>query len=163
MRSLLADMLAEWEELEGKIDEFNRWLVREAKASEACVRLREIPGMDAQTATAFVAAAGDEQGRDVAAWLGLAPREYSTGGKQCLGGISKRGNLYVRKLLVHCARSRLELLSKRTDRLGKWLRRMLETKDRRSAIAFARIPLARASSSPNAEPGSRNGRCAGRS
>ena len=96
MRALLAGMLAEWEVLEEKIQQVNRYLLRKAQASEACVRLREIPGIGAQTATALVAAIGNgeafEKGRDVAAWLGLVPREYSTGGKQRLGGISKRGN-----------------------------------------------------------------------
>lgn len=111
------------------------------------MRLREIPGVGAQTATALVAAIGDrqafEKGRDVAAWLGLTPREHSTGGKQRLGGISKRGNRYIRMLLVHCARSGLETLSKRTDRLGKWLQRILATKDRRVVIVALAARLAR--------------------
>ncbi len=84
-----------------------------------------------------------EKGRDVAAWLGLVPREHSTGGKQRLGGISKRGNRYLRMLLVHCARSGLEVLSKRTDQLGKWLRRRLENKDRRVVIVALAARLAR--------------------
>ena len=147
MRALLADMLAEWEGLEGKIDKVNRQLVTEAQSNEACGRLREIPGVGAQTATAIVAAIGDgqafESGRDVAAWLGLTPRESSTGGKQRLGGISKRGSRYIRTLLVHCARSGLETLSKRTDRLGTWLRRMLAEKDRRTVIVALAARLAR--------------------
>ena len=147
MRALLADMLAEWEALQAKIDELNRWLLREAQASEACVRLREIPGIGAQTVTALVAAVGDgqafEKGRQVAAWLGLVPREYSSGGKQRLGGISKRGNRYVRTLLVHCARSGLETLSKRTDQLGTWLQRLLANKDRRVVIVALAARLAR--------------------
>ena len=147
MRTLLADMLSEWEGLESKIDEVNRQLVTEAKSNEACERLREIPGVGAQTATAIVAAIGDgqafERGRDVAAWLGLTPRENSTGGKQRLGGISKRGNRYLRTLLVHCARSGLETLSKRSDRLGTWLRRMLAEKDRRIVIVALAARLAR--------------------
>ncbi len=84
MRALLADMLAAWEQLDGKIAEVNRRLVAEAQACEACERLREVPGIGAQTATAIVAAIGDgrafEKGRDVAAWQGLTPRENSTGG-----------------------------------------------------------------------------------
>lgn len=77
----------------------------------------------------------------MATWLGLTPRKHSTGGKQRLGRISKRGNRYLRTLLVHCARSGLEVLSKRTDRLGGWLRRMLAEKDRRTVIvALAASP-----------------------
>lgn len=149
MRVLLAEMLAEWEQMEAKIEQVNRELVAEAKQCEACQRLREVPGIGAQTATALVAAIGDgqafEKGRDLAAWLGLTPRETSTGGKQRLGGISKRGSRYVRTLLVHCARAGLDTLSKRTDRLGQWLRRMLETKDRRVAIVALAARLARIS------------------
>jgi len=147
IRALLADMLAEWWELEQKITAIDRELVAEAKQSEACVRLREVPGIGAQTATALVAAVGDgkafDTGRDLAAWLGLTPRESSTGGKQRLGAISKRGNRYVRTLLVHCARSGLERLAKRADGLGKWLRRMLATKDRRIVIVALAARLAR--------------------
>ncbi len=147
MRALLAKMLAEWEELEERIEAVNHELVAEAKQCEACVRLREVPGIGAQTATALVAAIGDgkafEKGRDLAAWLGLTPRENSTGGKQRLGGISKRGNRYVRTLLVHCARSGLETLAKRKDRLGKWLGRMLATKDRRVVVVALAARLAR--------------------
>jgi len=147
IRALLADMLAEWRELEERIAAIDRELVAEAKQSEACVRLREVPGIGAQTATALVAAVGDgkafETGRDLAAWLGLTPRESSTGGKQRLGAISKRGNRYVRTLLVHCARSGLERLAKRADGLGKWLRRMLATKDRRIVIVALAARLAR--------------------
>ena len=89
---------------------------------EACRRLTGIPGVGAQTATAVEAAIDDgkafETGRDFAAWLGLTPRESSTGGKQRLGRISKQGNPYLRSLLVHCARSGLDTLSQRKDRLG---------------------------------------------
>ena len=100
-----------------------------------------------QTATALVATIGNaeafEKGRDVAAWLGLVPREHSSGGKQRLGGISKRGNRYVRMLLVHCARSGLETLAQRTDPLGQWLRRLLLHKDRRVVIVALAARLAR--------------------
>lgn len=147
MRALLAGMLAEWQVLEEKIQQVNTCLLRKAQASEACRRLREIPGIGVQTATALVATIGHgeafEKGRDVAAWLGLVPREYSTGGKQRLGGISKRGNRYVRTLLVHCARSGLETLAKRSDQLGQWLRRMLVHKDRRVVIVALAARLAR--------------------
>uniref|UniRef100_UPI00351C6895 transposase n=1 Tax=Shinella sp. PSBB067 TaxID=2715959 RepID=UPI00351C6895 len=76
-------------------------------------------------ATALLAAIGNgrqfQKVRDLAAWLGLVPREFSTGGKQKLFGISKRGNRYVRKLLVHGARSCFRHLDRTRDRLGNWL------------------------------------------
>ena len=72
-------------------------------------RLMTVPGIGALGATALIAAAGDGQqfhkARDMAAWLGLVPREYSTGGRTTLLGISKRGNRYLRRLLIHGARS----------------------------------------------------------
>lgn len=88
-------------------------------------RLMTIPGIGALGATALLAAIGNglqfRKARDLAAWLGLVPRQYSTGGKQTLLGISKRGNRYVRKLLVHGARSCFRHLDRTRDRLGSWL------------------------------------------
>src|SRR5471030_678951 len=84
-----------------------------------------IPGFGLLTATALLAAAGDRRqfrlGRDLAAWLGVVPREYSTGGKTTLLGISKRGNRYLRRLLIHGARSCVTHLDTTRDHLGKWL------------------------------------------
>lgn len=78
-------------------------------------RLMTIPGIGALGATALLATVGSgrqfQKVRDLAAWLGLVPREYSTGGKQKLLGISKRGNRYVRKVLVHVARSCFVILT----------------------------------------------------
>ena len=151
MRELLAALLEEWQELESKIRGVNKAFAAEAKAVEACRRLTGIPGVGAQTATAVVAAIDDgkafETGRDFAAWLGLTPRESSTGGRQRLGRISKQGNPYLRSLLVHCARSGLDTLSQRKDRLGAWLRRLLERnktkKGRKVAIVALAAHLAR--------------------
>ena len=147
MRELLADMRQEWQQLQERIQAIDCELVAEAQQCEACTRLREVPGIGAQTATALVAAIGDgrafESGRDLAAWLGLTPKENSTGGKQRLGRISKRGNCYVRTLLVHCARSGLERLAKRSDGLGQWLRRMLAEKKRSTVIVALAARLAR--------------------
>lgn len=87
------------------------------KANPQVQRLRTIPGVGTIIATAFVGKVGDAQafknGRQPAAWLGLVPSQYSTGGKVQLGRISKRGDRYLRSLLVHGARSEVELLSPR--------------------------------------------------
>lgn len=76
---------------------------------EACQRLAELRGLGPLAATALVAAVGDvrggKNGRPLAAWLGLVPKQHSTGGKPTLLGMSKRGNRYVRKLLIHGARA----------------------------------------------------------
>lgn len=78
-------------------------------ADAGCTRIRQIPGIGAIVATAIVAAIGNEsafhKGREFAAWLGLVPRQYATGGKAKRLGISKRGNVYRRKILIHGARA----------------------------------------------------------
>lgn len=90
-----------------------------------CRRLDAIPGIGPITATAVIAAIGNgatfRKGRDFAAWVGLVPREYSTGGKQKLLGISKRGNCYLRKLLVQGARAVLQFKEKQSSGLSTWL------------------------------------------
>ncbi len=147
MRALLENMLAEWEELRGRIHAIDRELVTEAHQRGACERLLDVPGIGAQTATALAAAMGDgkafENAHDCAAWLGLMPAEHSTGSRQRLRGISKRGNRYPRTLLVYCARSGLETLAMRSDGLGSWLRRMLKSKDRPLVIVALAARLAR--------------------
>jgi transposase len=81
------------------------------------------------SATALIAAIGDggafRRGRDLGAWLGLVPRQSSTGGKAKLLGISKRGNTYLRTLLIHGARAAMPSLGKSRTPLGEWLRGML--------------------------------------
>jgi transposase len=95
VRHLIEDMRAEWRDLDSRIGAFDVELTAKARQDDACRRLCEIPGIGALNATALVAAVGNgavfDKGRDMAAWLGLVPREYSTGGKQRLLGISKRG------------------------------------------------------------------------
>ena len=110
----------------------------------ACARSR---GIGALNATALVAAVGNgaafDRGRDLAAWLGLVPREYSTGGRQRLLGISKRGNKYLRTLLIHGARAALPYLAARDDRLGSWLRALLARVHRNVAVVALANKLAR--------------------
>lgn len=88
-----------------------------------------IPGIGPIAATALLAAVGDgrqfRRARDLAAWLGLVPREHSTGGKTTLLGISKRGNRYVRRMLIHGARSCVSHLDRGRDRLGGWINGLL--------------------------------------
>jgi transposase len=95
MRRLIEDLREEWRDLDRRIAAFDAELVAVAKHDADCRRLCEIPGIGALNATALVAAVGTAsgftRGRDLAAWLGLTPREHSTGGKQRLLGISKRG------------------------------------------------------------------------
>jgi transposase len=125
MRNLVAMLWNEWKGLERQIDEINEEVERIALSDAACSRLRQIPGIGPLVATAIVASIGNgaafRKGRDFSTWMGLVPKQHSTGGKARLYGISKRGNRYLRKILIHGARA-VVLRSKR-DRIamGAWL------------------------------------------
>jgi len=140
MRNLLALLWNEWKDLELQIEEMNDEVERIASSDAACMRLRQIPGIGPLIATAIVAAIGNgaafHKGREFAAWLGIVPRQYSTGGKARLYGISKRGNNYLRKILIHGARA-VVLRSKR-DRIamGAWMT-ALEARAPRNVLIVA--------------------------
>jgi transposase len=112
------------------------------REDERTQRIMQISGVGPITASAIVATVGNatlfKNGRQFAAWLGLTPREYSTGGKTRLGRISKRGDVYLRTLLVHGARSELMLTHKRTDRKSQWAEHLKESKSwNKTAVALA--------------------------
>lgn len=129
-RTVLRDLHADLLQLENRIKEISTEIKNIADADETARRLMTVPGIGPLGATAVLAAIGDpgrfNKARDVAAWLGLVPRQHSTGGKQTLLGISKRGSNYVRKLLIHGARSVLMHLDRSKDRLGVWVDQMRE-------------------------------------
>ena len=117
---------------------------REALATThpACQRLRTSPGIGPLTATALIAAVSDasacKNGRQFAAWLGLVPRQHSTGGKERWLGISKRGDSYLRKLLVHGARTTSRWVGRKTDRRSQWRRPLVARRGKnRTAVAVA--------------------------
>jgi len=96
-----------------------------AQSNEVARVLTSIPGMGAKGATALVAAVGEDptlfkNGRGLAAWLGLVPRQHSTGGRERLLGISKRGDVYLRNLLIHGARAVLRWVERKEDRTSRW-------------------------------------------
>ena len=134
-----------WQEylaIEERIKILENKLQRLTKENLVCVRLMSIPGVGYLTASAMLAAVGDigvfKNGRELAAWLGLTPREHSTGGKQRLYGISKRGDTYLRTLLIHGARISLRYLNKRNDRQSEWAKDLLKRKGaNRAAVALA--------------------------
>ena len=111
---------------------FDAQIAAIAAREPACQRLGAIPGIGVLKATALVAAVGDaaefKNGREMAAWLGLVPRQHSTGGRPTLLGVSKRGDRYLRTLLVHGARAALTAAGRRTDRRSRWA---LELRERR--------------------------------
>jgi transposase len=116
VRQLVADRRAEWRRLDAEIEELNGELVELARKDEATRRLVSVPGIGVLNATALVAAIGDgadfQRARDLAAWLGLVPRQHTIGGNAKLLGIPKRGNTYLRTLLLHGARSAMPSLAK---------------------------------------------------
>src|SRR5262245_18031086 len=119
-------MREEWRSIDQRIKGFDIELTQRLHNEEAARRLISIPGIGALTATALVAAVGNAQtfscGRDLAAWLGLVPRQATTGGKPRLLRISKRGNGYLRMLLIHGVRTALPGLAKKDLPLGRWSR-----------------------------------------
>jgi putative transposase len=118
-----------------------------ASRDDAARRLMTVPGIGPLTATALIASVGDARrfrsGRDLAAWLGLVPRQYSSGGKPTLLGISKRGNSYLRRLLIHDARSCVLHLHRRGNRLGQWLDELEVRTHRNKAVVALANKLAR--------------------
>jgi transposase len=125
VRLLLAQLQLELEQLIMHVEEADALIQQLAQESEICRRLDAIPGIGPITATALIAAVGNgaafRKGRDCAAWVGLVPREHSTGGRQKLLGISKRGNCYLRKLFVQGARAVLQCKHKQSAGLSAWL------------------------------------------
>ncbi|ETX11434.1 transposase [Roseivivax halodurans JCM 10272] len=126
---LLEDMRTRWAELDRRIAAFDAEFATMARTDERARRLTSIPGIGALNATALVAAVGNaatfSKGRDLAAWLGLVPRQATTGGKPKLLGITKRGSRYLRKMLIQGARSAMPALAKTDTATGAWLRALL--------------------------------------
>lgn len=125
MRRLLAALFEDVKGLEARIKEVTAEIEAVAAADDTARRLMTVPGIGPLAATGLLAAAGRglqfRKARDMAAWLGLVPREHSTGGRTTLLGISKRGSSYLRRLLVHGARSCLLHLDRSRDQLGGWI------------------------------------------
>ena len=125
MRSLINMLWDEWKRVEEQIKKLDLELERISAADAGCTRIRQIPGIGPVVATAIVAAIGNgaafHKGRDFAAWLGIVPRQYSTGGKAKLLGISKRGNIYLRKILIHGARAAVLRIKRDRAPIGPWL------------------------------------------
>jgi transposase len=135
-------LVEEFVALEKQLASYQETLEALATTHPECQRLMTIPGIGPITATALVAAVGDmgvfKNGRQFAAWLGLVPRQHSTGGHTRLLGISKRGDSYVRKLLIHGARATLRWVKLKTDERSRWIRGLLARCGwNRTAVAVA--------------------------
>jgi transposase len=130
VRALLCELYEELHELDRRITIYDRRIRELYRNSELCQRLGRIEGIGPVTATALIAAVGDRRcfknGRQFAAWLGLVPKQRSSGGRARLVGISKRGDRYLRSLMIHGARAVLRRIAGKQDPRSLWLSRMRE-------------------------------------
>jgi transposase len=141
-QTLMMELLAQVHAIEERIATSEAWIKAFLKRSALCKKIAAIDGIGPITATAIVAAVGDakafKNGRHLAAWLGLVPRQYSSGGKSRLQGISKRGDKYLRTLLIHGARSVLRYVARKTDARSRWLQELIARRGyNRAAVALA--------------------------
>jgi transposase len=141
-RDLFANLYQQLCQLDAQLKDYDRQIQHWANTDPTCQRLLQMEGIGPVTATALVASVGDatvfKNGRQFAAWLGLTPREHSSGGKYKRFGISKRGDSYLRKLLIHGARSVLRHTARRHDRKSQWVEQLRQrSHDNVAAVAFA--------------------------
>ncbi|HXV08415.1 MAG TPA: IS110 family transposase [Burkholderiales bacterium] len=146
-REVLHTLVAHLRQLEERIAELDRRLVARACTDPVCRALCEVPGVGPVIATAFAATVPDagafRSGRHLAAWLGLVPRQHATGGKPRQLGLSKRGDGYLRRQLIHGARALLKVSPGRTGRLWSWLNALRARRPFNVAVAALANKLAR--------------------
>lgn len=141
-RVLLDGLKQDLVTLDERVDDLDKKIKTLATSNPAAKRLQQIPGIGPIIATALICAIGDgkqfQRGRDMAAWLGLTPRQHSSGGKDRLLGISKRGDAYLRTLLIHGARSALKVAGKKDDPRSRWLQNLCSRRNKNiAAVALA--------------------------
>jgi transposase len=141
-RQLLQRLGEHLRELDRQVDDLDVQIQQWHRENAASRKLAEIPGIGPLTASALVASIGDaksfENGRQLAAWLGLVPRQHSSGGKPLLLGISKRGDGYLRMLLIHGARAVIRVAERKLDSTDDWLKRLMVRRNKNiAAVALA--------------------------
>jgi transposase len=146
-RRLLTQSYQQLHELDGYIDVYTQEMKRQSQQDEACRRLQTIPGYGPIVAGVFHSVVGNgeayRRGRDVSASLGLVPRQHSSGGKEVLLGISKRGDRYLRSLLVHGARSVVIRAAIKDDRLSRWINKVKAERGFNKAVVALANKMAR--------------------
>ena len=141
MRNLIERLGTNLKEMDRQVKELEAQIQKWHRENEASSKLAEIPGLGPITASAIVATVGDarefKNGRQLAAWMGLVPKQNSSGGKQNLLGISKRGDTYLRTLLIHGARSVMNAAEKKAEP-ESWLRKLMGRRNANiAAVALA--------------------------
>jgi transposase len=124
-RGELHELVEELRHLDTRVTRYDEQIEEIARNDAQVQRLMSIPGLGAKGATALVAAVGEDpglfqNGRGLAAWIGLVPRQHATGGRERLLGISKRGDVYLRQLLIHGARAVLRWVERKEDSTSRW-------------------------------------------
>ncbi len=146
-RTLLAQGYEQLLQLDEHIDAYTQQLKVYSQQNDACQRLQTIPGYGPIVSSAFYMVIGNgaayRRGRDVSASLGLVPRQHSSGGKDVLLGISKRGDRYVRSLLVHGARAVVSQAAKKDDSLSRWINQLVTKRGFNKAVVALANKLAR--------------------
>jgi transposase len=142
MRQLLERLGKNLKAVDQQVGELEREIKLWHRDNEASCTLEAIAGIGPLTASAFVATIGDAQGfqnaRQVPAWLGMVPRHQGTGGKAKLGRISKRGDVYLRTLLIHGARAVIKQVERRPEAADGWLKKLLARRNKNvAAVALA--------------------------
>ena len=140
-RELFADLYEQLQGLGQSVKKYDVQIERLFKSNPICQRLAEVEGVGPVTATALLAA-GDanafKNGRQMSAWVGLVPRQHSSGGKQTLLGISKRGDTYLRTLLIHGARAAVAAAKRKQDARSRWITALAERRGANiAAVALA--------------------------
>lgn len=146
-RECFAELYDELTALDKKIASYEQKIANIQQSHDICQRLDEIIGIGPITATALYAAAGQanefRNGRHFSAWLGLVPKQHSSGGKDTLLGISKRGNAYLRTLFIHGARAVLRYAAAKDDRFSRWATSLHERRGHNRACVAVANKMAR--------------------
>jgi transposase len=141
-REIFAELLNQLDDVNGRLKKLDTRIVSICRSNAACRRLAVLPGIGPVIATALVAAVDDghhfRSGRELAAWIGLVPRQYTTGGKPRLGGIGRRANHYLRRQMIHGARAVVSRLANHDDRRSQWLKALVARRGiNRTIVALA--------------------------
>ena len=146
-RVLFQELCEQWRQFNEAINRLEKGLKRQANNDEAAQRLMKMKGVAEKISTATIAHAGNgygyKSGRHFSANLGLVPKEHSSGGKQKLGGITKRGNRYLRRLLIQGAWSVVKNADKSDDRMSRWARQLVERRGKHKAVVAVANKMAR--------------------
>jgi transposase len=142
MRALMTELYAELTAVDERLEALTTQVKLHAEQDANAKRIQQLEGVGPITASAIVSSVGDakqfKSGREFSAWLGIVPRQHSSGGKDRLGGISKRGNSHLRTLLIHGARSALLASTNKTDKRSQWLHTLMERRNKNIAtVALA--------------------------